>query len=94
MQDLESSLSVMLRSEIAHMKTIQGEALGALKKWIRLLAMYFPGREPVGNYLTNLKQKLESLVELTSDQWLTLVNVNKVYRICSYCETLFLCKTS
>lgn len=37
MQDLESSLNVMLRSEIGHHKAIDGEALVALKEWLRIL---------------------------------------------------------
>jgi hypothetical protein len=38
MQDLESSLNVMIRSEIPHSKLINGEKLDALKEWMRILA--------------------------------------------------------
>ena len=38
MQDLESSLNVMIRSEIPHMKLISDEKLSALKEWTRILA--------------------------------------------------------
>ena len=38
MQDLESSLNVMIRSEIPRSKLINGEKLDALKEWIRVLS--------------------------------------------------------
>lgn len=38
MQDLESGLSLMLRSDISHYKIISGEKFIALKEWIRILA--------------------------------------------------------
>lgn len=41
MQDLESSLNVMLRSEIGHHKAIDGEALVALREWMRVLNKVF-----------------------------------------------------
>ena len=38
MQDLESSLNVMIRSEIPHAKLISGDKLVALREWMRILA--------------------------------------------------------
>ena len=38
MQDLESGLNLMLRSDISHSKMISGEKFDALKEWIRILA--------------------------------------------------------
>ena len=37
MQDLESGLHLMLRSDIAHYKSISGVKLDALKEWLRVL---------------------------------------------------------
>lgn len=37
MQDLESGLHLMLRSDIAHFKSITGVKLDALKEWLRVL---------------------------------------------------------
>jgi hypothetical protein len=79
MQDLESSLSVMLRSEIAHMAIIQGDALAVLKNWIGLLTMYFPGREPVRNYLRHVNQRLFPIHVLSNQQWTQIVNENHVF---------------
>lgn len=38
MQDLESGLNQMLRSEISHSKLIGGAKLKALKEWMRVLS--------------------------------------------------------
>lgn len=38
MQDLESGLHLMLRSDIAHSKLISGKKLTALRVWINILA--------------------------------------------------------
>lgn len=38
MQDLESGLHMMLRSDISHAKLISGKKLEALREWINILA--------------------------------------------------------
>jgi hypothetical protein len=52
MQDLESCLNVMIRSEIPHMRLISDEKLTALKEWMRILAkvIFF-----LSSYLVPLK---------------------------------------
>lgn len=37
MQDLESGLTMMIRSDIAHSKLISGKKLAALRDWISIL---------------------------------------------------------
>lgn len=41
MQDLESNLNVMLRSEITHVKLISGEKFKTLKEWLRVLSKVY-----------------------------------------------------
>lgn len=38
MQDLESGLHLMIRSDISHSGLISGPKMAALKEWIRILA--------------------------------------------------------
>lgn len=80
MVDLESGLNYLLRSDIPSVKLITGEKMKALKKWMRVLARYFPGRKPVRNYLKNLNDKLNSseTMELTGNQWKILADENTV----------------
>lgn len=78
MQDLESSLNVLLRSDIARLNVINGDKLEALKAWLRVLVKYFPGRKPIRNYLKNLNDRLVNLNEITSDQWKSIVDEQKV----------------
>ena len=37
MNDLESGLNIMLRSDIGNFKSISGDKLEALKEWLRIL---------------------------------------------------------
>ncbi len=74
MQDLESGLSLMLRSDVAANKFITGEKLSALKEVVRVLVKFFPGREPVRNYLVELYGKIKNKTEITGDQWRHLVS--------------------
>ncbi|XP_077439816.1 sulfhydryl oxidase 1 [Vanacampus margaritifer] len=63
MADLESMLHYSLRVELAAHPVITGEALTSLRKYISVLAKYFPGR-PV---LTNLLKSLNSWLQEQSD---------------------------
>lgn len=73
MQDLESGLSYMLRSEVSLIKFISGEKLLALKEFLRILVKFFPGRKPVRNYLTYLYENIKNKNEITGNQWSILV---------------------
>ncbi|XP_051930888.1 sulfhydryl oxidase 1 isoform X2 [Hippocampus zosterae] len=65
MADLESTLHYSLRVELAAHPVITGEALTSLRKYISVLAKYFPGR-PI---LMNLLKSLDSwLQHQTGDQ--------------------------
>ncbi|UJR23754.1 hypothetical protein I4U23_026731 [Adineta vaga] len=59
MVDLELVLSHMFRQEIPQMKDIQGQAYHALIQWLTVLIKYFPGREPIMNYLERLLSKVK-----------------------------------
>ncbi|CAF1293407.1 unnamed protein product [Adineta ricciae] len=59
MIDLELALSHMFRQEIPQFKSIRGPAYDALIQWITILTKYFPGREPVMNYLERLLSKVK-----------------------------------
>ncbi|KAM9761419.1 sulfhydryl oxidase 1 [Menidia menidia] len=65
MADLESSLHYSLRLELASHPVIKEEALKSLKKYISVLAKYFPGRPMVMNSLKSLNSWLQNQ---TSDQ--------------------------
>jgi thiol oxidase len=80
MQDLESALHLLIRSDITHTKLISDKKLKALKDWISVLAKYFPGRKHVRNYLKYLDFKLSSpqLTEITGNQWKIIADENTV----------------
>nr|XP_015826804.2 sulfhydryl oxidase 1 [Nothobranchius furzeri] len=63
MADLESALHYSLRVELAAHDIIRGDALNALKKYISVLAKYFPGRPVVVNLLKTLKAWLQDQTE-------------------------------
>ncbi|XP_064189353.1 sulfhydryl oxidase 1 [Anguilla rostrata] len=54
MSDLESALHYSLRVELAAHPVISGEDLTALKRYISVLAKYFPGRPMVQNLLQSV----------------------------------------
>lgn len=60
MADLESALHYSLRVELAAQTVIRGEALISLKKYISVLAKYFPGRPVVINLLQSLNSWLQN----------------------------------
>ncbi|CAF0981773.1 unnamed protein product, partial [Didymodactylos carnosus] len=60
MVDLECGLDYMLRREICKMKELKNDVYIDLVKWLTVLAKYFPGREPVMIYLTNLVDSVKS----------------------------------
>ncbi|XP_035032856.2 sulfhydryl oxidase 1 [Hippoglossus stenolepis] len=59
MLDLESTLHYSLRVEVAAHTIIRGEALISLKKYVAVLAKYFPGRPVVMNLLKSLSSWLQ-----------------------------------
>ncbi|XP_070765510.1 sulfhydryl oxidase 1 [Enoplosus armatus] len=65
MADLESTLHYSLRVEVAAHSVIKGESLTSLKKYISVLAKYFPGRPVVMNLLKSLNSRLQNQ---TSDE--------------------------
>ncbi|XP_064616021.1 sulfhydryl oxidase 2-like [Liolophura sinensis] len=70
MKDLESSLHYSLRQEVALRHSISGKELTALKLYIKALAMYFPGREPVMKFLHKLHSWLEeSTSDISGEEW-------------------------
>lgn len=79
MIDLESSLSYMLRSEISKMHSINNEHLITLKKWLKVLSKYFPGRIQIIRYLKQLSDKI-SLIEsqLSIDEWNKFLDMHTV----------------
>ncbi|KAM9797699.1 sulfhydryl oxidase 1 [Syngnathus typhle] len=60
MADLESMLHYSLRVELAAHPVITGEALTSLRKYISVLAKYFPGRPMVTNLLKTLSSWLQN----------------------------------
>uniref|UniRef100_UPI0037E78FEC sulfhydryl oxidase 1 n=1 Tax=Semicossyphus pulcher TaxID=241346 RepID=UPI0037E78FEC len=58
MADLESVLHYSLRSELTAHSVIKGDALISLKKYISVLAKYFPGRPMVMNLLRSVESWL------------------------------------
>ena len=70
MQDLESGLTIMLRSDIGNFKSITGEKLNALKEWLRILNKYFPARMQVKNFLKRIYNNVSQLAVLTNEEWI------------------------
>ncbi|XP_039984306.1 sulfhydryl oxidase 1 [Xiphias gladius] len=62
MADLESTLHYSLRMEVAAYTVINGEALISLKKYIAVLAKYFPGRPVVMNLLKSVNSWLQNQI--------------------------------
>ncbi|XP_060933570.1 sulfhydryl oxidase 1 [Limanda limanda] len=60
MLDLESTLHYSLRVEVAAHTIIRGEALIALKKYVAVLAKFFPGRPVVMNLLKSSSSWLQN----------------------------------
>ncbi|XP_053285722.1 sulfhydryl oxidase 1 [Pleuronectes platessa] len=60
MLDLESTLHYSLRVEVAAHTIIQGETLISLKKYVAVLAKFFPGRPVVMNLLKSLSSWLQN----------------------------------
>jgi hypothetical protein len=79
MIDLESSLSYMFRSEISKMHSINNEHLITLKKWLKILSKYFPGRIHVTRYLKQLSDRVNLIEsELPLNEWTKLVDADTV----------------
>ncbi|KAL8559832.1 hypothetical protein ACOMHN_030168 [Nucella lapillus] len=74
MQDLESTLTYSLRHEVALHNFIQGERLDALRRFVSVLAKYFPGRPPVTRLLHKLDDYLKKTEVLTGETWLAAIN--------------------
>ncbi|KAM9212415.1 sulfhydryl oxidase 1 [Dugong dugon] len=51
MADLESALHYILRVEVGKFSVLEGQRLVALKKFVAVLAKYFPGQPSVQNFL-------------------------------------------
>lgn len=77
MGDLETGLSMMLRSDIGSNKFITGDKMLALKEILRVLVKFFPGRTPVRSYLTKLYNEIKEKKEITSHQWKSLTDLDK-----------------
>ncbi|XP_029003372.1 sulfhydryl oxidase 1 [Betta splendens] len=60
MADLESALHYSLRVEVAAHPVIRKDALTSLKKYVAVLAKYFPGRPVVMNLLRSVDRWLQS----------------------------------
>lgn len=76
MVDLELALSHMFRQEVPQFKSVRGRAYDALIQWITILTKYFPGREPVMNYLDRLLSKVKEQSEgFSGSQFQQIVNV-------------------
>ncbi|XP_026161129.1 sulfhydryl oxidase 1 [Mastacembelus armatus] len=60
MADLESALHYSLRVEVAAHTVVKGEALISLKKYVAVLAKYFPGRPVVRNLLKSVDSWLQN----------------------------------
>ncbi|XP_015930063.1 sulfhydryl oxidase 1 isoform X2 [Parasteatoda tepidariorum] len=54
MVDLENAVYNSLRQEVGMTKVIDGEKFSALKSYLFMLKVYFPGSEPVISYLSKL----------------------------------------
>ncbi|GAB1285565.1 Sulfhydryl oxidase 1 [Apodemus speciosus] len=59
MADLESALHYILRVEVGKFSVLEGQRLVALKKFVAVLAKYFPGQPLVQNFLHSLNDWLQ-----------------------------------
>ncbi|EHB02128.1 Sulfhydryl oxidase 1 [Heterocephalus glaber] len=59
MADLESALHYILRVEVGKFSVLEGERLVALKKFVAVLAKYFPGQPFVQNFLHSINDWLK-----------------------------------
>lgn len=59
MADLESALHYILRVEVGKFSLLEGQRLVALKKFVAVLAKYFPGRPLVQNFLYSINDWLK-----------------------------------
>jgi len=59
--DLESAIHNSLRNEMGLVDTFRNESFDALKSYVKALAKYFPGREPVRQWLGTLDRKLDRI---------------------------------
>ncbi|XP_041368961.1 sulfhydryl oxidase 2-like isoform X2 [Gigantopelta aegis] len=70
MQDLESALTYAFRQEIAIHKSMNQEALSALKTFVVVLAKYSPVRKPISSFLWKVADWLNGVnTELSGEQW-------------------------
>uniref|UniRef100_A0A8C3YLI6 Sulfhydryl oxidase n=1 Tax=Catagonus wagneri TaxID=51154 RepID=A0A8C3YLI6_9CETA len=58
MADLESALHYILRVEVGKFSVLEGQRLVALKKFMAVLAQYFPGQPSVQNFLRSVNDWL------------------------------------
>ncbi|EPQ16424.1 Sulfhydryl oxidase 1 [Myotis brandtii] len=59
MADLESALHYILRVEVGKFSLLEGQRLVALKKFVAVLAQYFPGQPLVQNFLHSVNDWLQ-----------------------------------
>ncbi|MBZ3887486.1 Sulfhydryl oxidase 1 [Sciurus carolinensis] len=59
MADLESALHYILRIEVGKFSVLEGQRLVALKKFVTVLAKYFPGQPLVQNFLHSINDWLK-----------------------------------
>ncbi|XP_027790680.2 sulfhydryl oxidase 1 [Marmota flaviventris] len=59
MADLESALHYILRTEVGKFSVLEGQRLVALKKFVAVLAKYFPGQPLVQNFLHSVNDWLK-----------------------------------
>ncbi|XP_008061557.1 sulfhydryl oxidase 1 isoform X2 [Carlito syrichta] len=59
MADLESALHYILRVEVGKFSVLEGQRLVALKKFVAVLAQYFPGQPLVQNFLHSVNEWLK-----------------------------------
>uniref|UniRef100_A0A2K6F7R5 Sulfhydryl oxidase n=1 Tax=Propithecus coquereli TaxID=379532 RepID=A0A2K6F7R5_PROCO len=59
MADLESALHYILRVEVGKFSVLEGQRLVALKKFVAVLAKYFPGSPLVQNFLHSVNEWLK-----------------------------------
>ncbi|XP_006142438.3 sulfhydryl oxidase 1, partial [Tupaia chinensis] len=59
MADLESALHYILRIEVGKFSVLEGQRLVALKKFVAVLAKYFPGQPLVQNFLHSVEDWLK-----------------------------------
>jgi hypothetical protein len=78
--DLESTLHVMLRLEMANHPEgdIKNDEFKVLQNWINILAKYYPGRKSVKNFLKSIQKDLGNYEnEISIVEWGKLINNNK-----------------